>query len=125
MELLLDARTRIGERCDDLSCLGFESQGSDNPNRKTAAYARVSSHHEQEDLERQKQGVEIYCARLSQRMNIEVVADLGARLHLYFLRIISDEFPGGWRRLAVFHTGAPAEQNDPFLVPSMALSQIR
>lgn len=31
--------------------------------RKTIAYARVSSHDRKEDLERQKQVLELYCAR--------------------------------------------------------------
>jgi putative resolvase len=44
--------------------------------RKTIGYARVSSHDQKDDLERQKQLLELYCAR--QGWTFEVVADLGS-----------------------------------------------
>jgi len=44
--------------------------------RKTIAYARVSSHDQKEDLERQKQVLELYCA--PQGWTFEVVAAPGS-----------------------------------------------
>ena len=43
------------------------------------AYARVSSHDQKDDLERQKQVLELYCAR--QGWTFEVVADLGSGMN--------------------------------------------
>lgn len=48
-------------------------------NRTTIAYARVSSHDQKDDLERQKQVSEMYCAR--QGWTFEVVVDLGSGMN--------------------------------------------
>ena len=50
-----------------------------NYNRKTIAYARVSSHNQKDDLKRQKQVLEMYCA--SNRWNFEIVSDLGSSIN--------------------------------------------
>ena len=47
--------------------------------RKTIAYARVSSHDQKADLERQKQVLELYCAK--QGWTFEVIADLGSGMN--------------------------------------------
>jgi predicted site-specific integrase-resolvase len=47
--------------------------------RKTVAYARVSSHDQKNDLERQKQVLELYCAK--QGWTFEVVSDLGSGMN--------------------------------------------
>ena len=47
--------------------------------RRTVAYARVSSHDQKDDLERQKQVLELYCAR--QGWTFEVIADLGSGMN--------------------------------------------
>jgi predicted site-specific integrase-resolvase len=47
--------------------------------RKTVAYARVSSHDPKDDLERQKQVLELYCAK--QGWMFEVVSDLGSGMN--------------------------------------------
>jgi len=47
--------------------------------RQTVAYARVSSHDQKADLERQKQVLELYCAR--QGWTFEVIADLGSGMN--------------------------------------------
>jgi putative resolvase len=47
--------------------------------RKTVAYARVSSHDQKEDLKRQKQVLESYCA--AQGWAFELVADLGSGMN--------------------------------------------
>nr|WP_232085887.1 IS607 family transposase [Candidatus Nitrosacidococcus tergens] len=49
--------------------------------RRTVAYARVSSHDQKDDLERQKQVLELYCAR--QGWTFEVIADLGSGMHYH------------------------------------------
>jgi predicted site-specific integrase-resolvase len=47
--------------------------------RKTIAYARVSSHDQKEDLERQKKVLEMYCAATG--WTYEIVADLGSGMN--------------------------------------------
>jgi putative resolvase len=48
---------------------------------RTVAYARVSSYHQKSDLERQKQVLELYCAR--QGWTFEVLADLGSGINYH------------------------------------------
>jgi excisionase family DNA binding protein len=45
----------------------------------TVAYARVSSHDQKEDLERQKQVLELYCA--TQGWEFELISDLGSGMN--------------------------------------------
>ena len=102
--LLPDARTRGGDRRYDLSRLGSASQGADNPDRKTVAYARVSSHDQKEDLERQKQVLEIYCAHHG--WTFEVVADLGSGMNYHkkgLKRLVNDILADRVGRLVVTH----------------------
>jgi len=47
--------------------------------RSTIAYARVSSHDQKDDLERQKQVLELFCAR--QGWTFELVSDLGSGMN--------------------------------------------
>jgi predicted site-specific integrase-resolvase len=47
--------------------------------RKTVAYARVSSHDQKADLERQKQVLELYCA--NQGWTFEIISDLGSGMN--------------------------------------------
>ena len=54
-------------------------RAEDDAQRCTVAYARVSSPDQNDDLERQKQVFERYCAR--QEWTFEVVADLGSGLN--------------------------------------------
>lgn len=49
--------------------------------RKTVAYARVSSHDQKADLERQKQVLEMYCA--SQGWTFKVISDLGSGMNYH------------------------------------------
>ena len=72
--------------------------------RKTVAYARVSSHDQKDDLERQKQVLEIYCAR--QGWTFEVIADLGSGMnyHKKGLKRLLDAIIGGEvGRLVITH----------------------
>lgn len=74
------------------------------PDRKTIAYARVSSHDQKDDLERQKQVLAMYCAK--QGWTFEVVADLGSGMNYNKkgLKRLLDEIIGGKvGRLVIAH----------------------
>ena len=60
--LMPDERTKGNQRRYKLSSLRPELKRGIDYNRKTIAYARVSSHDQKNDLERQKQILEMYCA---------------------------------------------------------------
>jgi predicted site-specific integrase-resolvase len=76
---LIPARTAGRQRRHDLAKLKPEVFHASPQDRKTIAYARVSSHDQKDDLERQKQVLELYCAR--QGWPFEVVADLGSGMN--------------------------------------------
>ena len=78
--ILIAERTPKGHRRYDIHKI--------NPNllhtikdteRKTVAYARVSSHGQKQDLERQMQVLELYCAR--QGWTFEIISVFSARLY--------------------------------------------
>ena len=72
--------------------------------RKTIAYARVSSHDQLADLERQKQVLELYCAR--QGWTYEVIADLGSGMNYHkkgLKRLLDDVVEGRVGRLVITH----------------------
>jgi putative resolvase len=73
-------RTYAGHRRYDLSKIKLRLYTEDAV-RKTVAYARVSSHDQKTDLERQKQVLELYCAR--QGWTFEVIADLGSGMNYH------------------------------------------
>lgn len=73
-------RTSGGQRRYDLSKLApnlFRPNIADH--RRTVAYARVSSHDQKDDLERQKQVLELYCA--GNAWTFDVIADLGSGMN--------------------------------------------
>ena len=72
-------RTSSGHRRYDLAALKPELFHAPSDTRRTLAYARVSSHDEKEDLERQKQVLEMYCAR--QGWAFEILSDLGSGMN--------------------------------------------
>lgn len=72
-------RAPSGHRRYDLSKLRPEFFHAPQYARKTIAYARVSSSDQKKDLERQKQVLEVYCAR--QGWTFEVVSDLGSGMN--------------------------------------------
>ena len=77
---LVAEQTVGGHRRYDLAKLRPELfHADDQAGRATIAYARVSSHDQKEDLERQKQVLELYCAR--QGWTYEVVSDLGSGMN--------------------------------------------
>ena len=103
--LLPDERTAGGRRRYDLARLKpekFRSQAE--AVRKTVAYARVSSHDQKDDLERQKQVLELYCAR--QGWTFEVIADLGSGMNYHkkgLRRLLDDVVEGRIGRLVITH----------------------
>jgi predicted site-specific integrase-resolvase len=92
---LVPIRTEGGQRRYDLAALrpGL-IHGAAVP-RRTVAYARVSSHDQGADLERQKQVLESYCA--AQGWPVDIIADLGSGMnyHKKGLRRLLDEIVAG------------------------------
>lgn len=79
-KLLPDERTAGGRRRYDLARLQPEKfRPVNQAARRTVAYARVSSHDQKNDLERQKQVLELYCAQ--QGWTFEIIADLGSGMN--------------------------------------------
>ncbi|WP_297393905.1 MerR family DNA-binding transcriptional regulator, partial [Acidiferrobacter sp.] len=78
-KLIPDERTPGGRRRYDLARLRPEQFHAPESALRTIAYARVSSHDRKEDLERQKQVLELYCAR--QGWTFEVIADWGSGMN--------------------------------------------
>lgn len=77
---LVPEQTAGGHRRYDLAKLRPELfRATNEADRATIAYARVSSHDQKNDLERQKQLLELYCAR--QGWTYEVIADLGSGMN--------------------------------------------
>ena len=79
-KLIVD-HTAGGHRRYDLARLKPELFRAEADTRRTIAYARVSSHDQQDDLERQKQVLELYCAR--QGWTFDLVADLGSGMNYH------------------------------------------
>jgi predicted site-specific integrase-resolvase len=72
--------TQGGHRRYDLAELRPEQYRTQRQDAlKTIAYARVSSHDQKDDLERQKQVLELYCAH--QGWTFEVISDIGSGMN--------------------------------------------
>ena len=99
------AHTAGGHRRYDLARLKPDLFRAEDPeSRRTVAYARVSSHDQKTDLERQKQVLELYCAR--QGWTFEVVADLGSGMNDHkkgLRRLLDDIVEGRIGRLVLTH----------------------
>ena len=74
-KLIPDERTKGNQRRYKLSSIRPETL----KNRQVIAYARVSSNDQKEDLERQKNLLELYCA--SNGWSFELISDLGSGLN--------------------------------------------
>ncbi len=101
---LIPERTVVGHRRYDLAKLKPELFHTDTSERRTVAYARVSSHDQKNDLERQKQVLELYCAR--QGWTFTVVADLGSGVNYRqkgLKRLLNDVVEGRIGRLVITH----------------------
>jgi putative resolvase len=78
---LIPQRTEGDHRLYRLSQFKTSKQTQSVRERKTIAYARVSSHDQKTDLERQKKVLEMYCA--SHGWTYELVSDLGSGMNYY------------------------------------------
>jgi predicted site-specific integrase-resolvase len=101
---LTPARTEGGQRRYDLAALGHGwAHGTEAP-RKTRAYARVSSHDQRTDLERQKQVLELYCA--GQGWTFDIMANLGPGVNYHkrgLQRLLDEILAGAVGRLVLTH----------------------
>lgn len=103
---LAPVRTASGHRRYDLSKLIPGQCHIGGGDRCTIAYARVSSHDQKDDLERQKQVLELYCAR--QGWTFEIISDLGSGMNYHkkgLKRLLNDIIAGKVGRLVVTHRG--------------------
>jgi excisionase family DNA binding protein len=101
---LTSERTRAGHRRYDLSKIKPGLLRTEDVSIKTIAYARVSSHDQKADLERQKQVLELYCAR--QGWTYEVIADLGSGMNYHkkgLKRLLNDILSDKIGRLVISH----------------------
>lgn len=101
---LIPERTPAGHRRYDLAKIQPELAHIDSASRRTVAYARVSSHDQKADLERQKQVLELYCAK--QGWTFEVVSDLGSGMNYKkkgLKRLLNDIIDGQVGRLVITH----------------------
>lgn len=76
---LIPERTKGGQRRYPASILSPQTVACATSDKKTIAYARVSSHDQKNDLERQKQLLEMYCA--SKGWQFEILSDLGSGMN--------------------------------------------
>jgi putative resolvase len=98
------SRTEGGTRRYDLAVLQPELAHAAPSDRRTIAYARVSSHDQKADLERQKQVLELYCAK--QGWTYEIVSDLGSGMNYRkkgLQRLLDDIINGSVGRLVITH----------------------
>jgi putative resolvase len=101
---LVPERTPSGQRRYDLAKIRPELFHVSDDSRVTFAYARVSSHDQKDDLERQKQVLELFCAQ--QGWTFEVVADLGSGMNYHkkgLKRLLGDILSGRVGRLVITH----------------------
>ena len=102
---LVPERTPGAHRRYDLARLRPEQfRAAQDADRRTIAYARVSSHDQKDDLERQKQVLELYCAR--QGWTFEVIADLGSGMNYRkkgLKKLLAAIIDGSVGRLVVTH----------------------
>ena len=98
-------KTASGHRRYDISKLKPELYGESKLEaRKTVAYARVSSHDQKPDLERQKQVLELYCAK--QGWTYEIISDLGSGMNYHkkgLKRLLNDVLSEKVGRLVIAH----------------------
>lgn len=101
---LIPEHTKCGHRRYDLAQLRPEWVRSSSDNRRTIGYARVSSHDQKADLERQKQVLELYCAK--QGWAFEIVSDLGSGMNYYkkgLTRLLNEIISDQVGRLVITH----------------------
>ena len=101
---LIPEHTAGGHRRYDLAKLKPEVYRSVVDTRRTVAYARVSSHDQKEDLNRQQQVLELYCAQ--QGWSFRLISDLGSGMNYYkkgLKQLLNDILAGDIGRLVITH----------------------
>lgn len=101
-----DELTRGGERRYKLESLRNINKNIvfNTDNLKTIAYARVSSHDQKDDLVRQVQVLELYCAKAG--FKYEVIQDLGSGMNYYkkgLTKLLNLILDGQVKRLVLTH----------------------
>lgn len=102
-KLIPDKRTSGNQRRYLLESLGINESKSIS-NRETIAYARVSSHDQKADLERQKEMLALYCVK--QGWIFTLVSDTGSGMNYYkkgLKRLIDDIINDRVERLVITH----------------------
>lgn len=99
-------RTPAGHRRYDLNAIEALAarSASNRANDRTIAYARVSSHDQRDDLQRQKQVLELYCA--GKGWNFEILSDLGSGMNYRkkgLVRLLNLLVEGEINRLVITH----------------------
>ncbi len=97
-------RTKGGHRRYPISTLDPKLTQPSTNSRLTIAYARVSSHDQKSDLERQKQLLEMYCA--SKGWIFEIFSDLGSGMNYNkkgLKKLIKSILAGSIGRLVITH----------------------
>ena len=97
-------RTARGHRRFDLSKLLGRSQVKPNAKQHTLAYARVSSHDQKSDLDRQAQVLENFCS--ANGWTCEIIQDLGSGLNFEkrgLKKLIQNICSGKMDRLVLTH----------------------
>jgi len=74
-------RTKGNQRRYRIADLGFCSRSSQAGEKATLAYARVSCHDQKEDLKRQEEMLEFFCA--SNGWEFEILSDLGSGMNYH------------------------------------------
>ena len=103
--VLVAQRTPKGHRRYDLSKINPNlSRNKVEQQRKTIAYARVSSHDQKPDLQRQIEMLKLYCS--SQGWSFEVISDLGSGMNYHkkgLKRLLDDILDNKIDRLVLTH----------------------
>jgi predicted site-specific integrase-resolvase len=102
---LIPVKTEAGHRRYDVSAIRPETiHKFADDTRKTVAYARVSSHDQKDDLERQKQVLELFCSK--QGWTFDVVSDLGSGMNYNkkgLQKLLNSILDGKVGRLVITH----------------------
>ena len=103
--VLVAQRTPKGHRRYDLSKINPNlTRNKVEQQRKTIAYARVSSHEQKPDLQRQIEILELYCS--AQGWSFEVISDLGSGMNYHkkgLKRLLDDILDNKIGRLVLTH----------------------
>ena len=103
--VLVAQRTPKGHRRYDLSKINPNlTRNKVEQQRKTIAYARVSSHYQKSDLQRQIEMLELYCS--AQGWSFEVISDLGSGMNYHkkgLKRLLDDILDNKIDRLVLTH----------------------